>query len=213
MITFYWKLRINTGQVSEVRCDCPGAILCVCIVVCNLAVIRALCRLGCRGRRRRLGRRISRHSSRHGSHSTSDITYDAATTEEVSFARLMAVLSISFVVCWVPQLVRSTTNCSSVICSCCFIILEYSIIYSQCAGTGIGGNVDVTRFPWGGAARFVERIWVPIPFQSSWFWIPLVSPIYFSRKFWGEGHGRFLPFSRAPLLCHVICKSTYIAQN
>ncbi|XP_047103872.1 prostaglandin E2 receptor EP4 subtype [Schistocerca piceifrons] len=82
-----------------------GTVLCACIVVCNLAVIRALCQLGCRGRRRRLGVRILRHASRHGEPgAASEIMYNAATTEEVAFARLMAVLCIMFVVCWVPQL-------------------------------------------------------------------------------------------------------------
>jgi hypothetical protein len=94
----------------------------VCIVLCNLAVIRVLCHLGCRGTRRKvLGRRISRNSSRtrsmsSGSSTTGvltnggDITYyNVSTPEELSFARLMAVLCVAFVVCWMPQMVRPSS--------------------------------------------------------------------------------------------------------
>jgi hypothetical protein len=89
-------------------------------VLCNLAVISVLCRLGCRDTRRKvLGRRISRNSSRtrsvsSGSSNTTgvlvnggDVTYySASTPEELAFARLMAVLCVAFVVCWMPQMVR-----------------------------------------------------------------------------------------------------------
>ncbi|XP_067013194.1 prostaglandin E2 receptor EP3 subtype [Anabrus simplex] len=91
-----------------------GTLLCACIVWCNLAVVRALCRLGCRGTGSApLGRRISRNSSSRATASSIGsgnghaprFTYNACTTEEVAFARLMAVLSISFVVCWAPQMI------------------------------------------------------------------------------------------------------------
>lgn len=97
-----------------------GTLLCVCIVVCNLAVIRVLCRLGCqRSRSRILGRRISRNSKRtrslsSGSSSTTGVLtngediityYNVSTPEELAFARLMAVLCVAFVVCWMPQMV------------------------------------------------------------------------------------------------------------
>ena len=81
-----------------------GTLLCFSIVWCNLAVSRALSRLG-----RRAGniRRISRASSRAKpllmvAGPPQDVV---ATAEERAFARLMAVLSISFVVCWMPQMV------------------------------------------------------------------------------------------------------------
>jgi hypothetical protein len=36
-----------------------------------------------------------------------DVTYyNASTPEELAFARLMAVLCVAFVVCWMPQMVR-----------------------------------------------------------------------------------------------------------
>ncbi|XP_066592100.1 prostaglandin E2 receptor EP2 subtype [Prorops nasuta] len=80
-----------------------GTVLCLSIVWCNLAVSRALSRLG-----RRAGalRRISRSSSRAKPLLTVNPAPDmAATVEERAFARLMAVLSISFVICWMPQMV------------------------------------------------------------------------------------------------------------
>ncbi|KAJ9580069.1 hypothetical protein L9F63_004261, partial [Diploptera punctata] len=93
-----------------------GTLLCLCIVVCNLLVIKVLCHLGCRGTRRHVvWRRISRTRSVSSGSSTTttgvvnggDITYynNASTPEEVAFARLMAVLCIGFVICWMPQMV------------------------------------------------------------------------------------------------------------
>ncbi|XP_011333123.1 prostaglandin E2 receptor EP3 subtype isoform X2 [Ooceraea biroi] len=83
-----------------------GTLLCLSIVWCNLAVSRALSRLG-----HRAGalRRISRASSRAkplltlaGPPNRPEVV---ATTEERAFARLMAVLSISFVICWMPHMI------------------------------------------------------------------------------------------------------------
>ncbi|XP_032689190.1 prostaglandin E2 receptor EP3 subtype isoform X2 [Odontomachus brunneus] len=83
-----------------------GTLLCLSIVWCNLAVSRALSRLG-----RRTGalRRICRASSRAkpllriaGIPGRQEIV---ATVEERAFARLMAVLSISFVICWMPHMI------------------------------------------------------------------------------------------------------------
>ncbi|KAH0956533.1 hypothetical protein HN011_002440 [Eciton burchellii] len=83
-----------------------GTLLCLSIVWCNLAVSRALSRLS-----RRAGalRRISRASSRAkplltvaGPPNRSEVV---ATAEERAFARLMAVLSISFVICWMPHMI------------------------------------------------------------------------------------------------------------
>nr|XP_045625108.1 prostaglandin D2 receptor-like [Procambarus clarkii] len=77
-----------------------GMLMCTVIVCCNLAVIRVLCRM----RERLMPRRHSRASCRSSSSTSGDPSMNHATTEELSFARLMAVLSIFFVVCWVPQL-------------------------------------------------------------------------------------------------------------
>ncbi|XP_072754206.1 prostaglandin E2 receptor EP3 subtype isoform X2 [Anoplolepis gracilipes] len=82
-----------------------GTLLCLSIVWCNLAVFRALSRLS-----RRAGslRRICRASSRAKPLLTvagPPIRPEVATTEEKAFARLMAVLSISFVICWMPHMI------------------------------------------------------------------------------------------------------------
>ncbi|XP_033328770.1 prostaglandin E2 receptor EP3 subtype isoform X2 [Megalopta genalis] len=81
-----------------------GTGLCLSIVWCNLAVSRALSRLS-----RKAGalRRVTRSSSRAKPLLTiagppSEVV---ATAEERAFARLMAVLSISFVICWMPQMI------------------------------------------------------------------------------------------------------------
>lgn len=74
-----------------------GTLLCVCIVWCNLAVMKALCRTGrCDNKHRVLARRISRNQS---------LTYNACTKEELAFARLMALLCIVFILCWMPQMI------------------------------------------------------------------------------------------------------------
>ncbi|CAL1673282.1 unnamed protein product [Lasius platythorax] len=82
-----------------------GTLLCLSIVWCNLAVSRALSRLS-----RRAGslRRICRSSSRTKPLLTvagPPNQPEVATTEEKAFARLMAVLSISFVIFWMPQMI------------------------------------------------------------------------------------------------------------
>lgn len=83
-----------------------GTLLCLSIVWCNLAVSRALSKLS---RRTVALRRISKASSRTKPLLT--ITRPphrpemVATTEERAFARLMAVLSISFVICWMPHMI------------------------------------------------------------------------------------------------------------
>lgn len=81
-----------------------GTTLCLSIVWCNLAVSNALRRLN---RRNGALRRISRASSKTKSLlAVSEPSNDVRMTpEERAFARLMALLSISFVVCWMPQMV------------------------------------------------------------------------------------------------------------
>ncbi|XP_043506372.1 prostaglandin E2 receptor EP2 subtype isoform X1 [Frieseomelitta varia] len=81
-----------------------GTVLCLSIVWCNLAVSRALSKLNCRAG---VLRRVTRSSSRAKPLLTvTGPTPEIVTTaEERAFARLMAVLSISFVVCWMPQMI------------------------------------------------------------------------------------------------------------
>ncbi|XP_018348796.1 PREDICTED: prostaglandin E2 receptor EP2 subtype isoform X1 [Trachymyrmex septentrionalis] len=83
-----------------------GTLLCLSIVWCNLAVSRALSELS---RRTVALGRISKASSRAkplltiaGVHTH---RLETVTTEERAFARLMAVLSISFVICWMPYMI------------------------------------------------------------------------------------------------------------
>ncbi|XP_043279985.1 prostaglandin E2 receptor EP2 subtype [Venturia canescens] len=82
-----------------------GTVLCVSIVWCNLAVSRALSKFG-----RRVGhlRRTSRASSQRTKPLltvTNPSPEVVSTAEEKAFAKLMAVLSISFVICWMPQMI------------------------------------------------------------------------------------------------------------
>lgn len=81
-----------------------GTGLCLSIVWCNLAVSRALSRLS---RKAGVLRRVTRSSSRAKPllTMTGPAPEIVTTAEERAFARLMAVLSISFVVCWMPQMV------------------------------------------------------------------------------------------------------------
>lgn len=85
--------------------DFLGTVLCLSIVWCNLAVSRALSRIS---RRAVSLRRICKASSRAKPLLTvagPPNRPEVATTEEKAFARLMAVLSISFVICWMPHMV------------------------------------------------------------------------------------------------------------
>lgn len=75
-----------------------GCLLCLVIVGCNLAVVQALCRMG-KNSMAHCGRTTVRKDSR-------ELSYNHTTPEELSFAKLMVVLCIFFVACWVPQMVR-----------------------------------------------------------------------------------------------------------
>ncbi|XP_063982834.1 prostaglandin E2 receptor EP4 subtype isoform X1 [Diachasmimorpha longicaudata] len=82
-----------------------GTFLCISIVWCNLAVSLALRRLG-----KRVGvlRRSSKASTRIKPLLSAENIPSAEiglTPEERAFAKLMAVLSISFVICWMPQMI------------------------------------------------------------------------------------------------------------
>ncbi|KAG8200530.1 hypothetical protein JTE90_000604 [Oedothorax gibbosus] len=76
---------------------CFGSLLCVVIVCCNLAVVRALCRMGKKSAAH-CGRTTVRKDSK-------ELAYNHSTQEELSFAKLMVVLCVFFVVCWVPQMI------------------------------------------------------------------------------------------------------------
>ncbi|CAL7945944.1 unnamed protein product [Xylocopa violacea] len=81
-----------------------GTGLCLSIVWCNLAVSRALSRLS---RKTGVLRRVTRSSSRAKPllTVTGPPPEVVTTAEERAFAKLMAVLSISFVICWMPQMI------------------------------------------------------------------------------------------------------------
>ncbi|XP_023231757.1 uncharacterized protein LOC111631687, partial [Centruroides sculpturatus] len=74
-----------------------GMFLCVVIVCCNLAVVRVLCRMG-KKNLERLGRTAMRKDS-------NELSFNHTTPEEVSFAKLMIMICVFFVICWVPQLI------------------------------------------------------------------------------------------------------------
>ncbi|XP_064489515.1 prostaglandin E2 receptor EP3 subtype-like [Ornithodoros turicata] len=73
-----------------------GVLLCAVIVACNMAVVRVLCRLG-PGRPERPTRTIVHKDSR-------ELTFNATTPDELSFAKLMIILCLFFVACWLPQM-------------------------------------------------------------------------------------------------------------
>ncbi|XP_035208835.1 prostaglandin E2 receptor EP3 subtype-like isoform X2 [Stegodyphus dumicola] len=74
-----------------------GCLLCLVIVCCNLAVVQALCRMG-RKSLAHCGRTTVRKDSR-------ELSFNHTTPEELSFAKLMVILCIFFVACWVPQMI------------------------------------------------------------------------------------------------------------
>uniref|UniRef100_W8B449 Prostacyclin receptor n=3 Tax=Ceratitis capitata TaxID=7213 RepID=W8B449_CERCA len=97
-----------------------GILLCVVIVGCNLFVTRVLCFIGRTRTTKRhmhydLVNREKGSTSRiegdpnSGSalyHHSNSVTMTAdASPDEIKFAKLMAFLSISFVICWMPQLI------------------------------------------------------------------------------------------------------------
>lgn len=71
-------------------------------------MIKELARIGTRNRI--LVRRISRSFSRSSDNEAAASSGNAPTQEELAFAKLMAVLCISFVICWMPQMVGTSTH-------------------------------------------------------------------------------------------------------
>ncbi|XP_047508015.1 prostaglandin E2 receptor EP2 subtype [Pieris napi] len=83
-----------------------GIALCMILVYCNLAVMRALYAISTPREGGPVVRRVSKRSCR----SRCDAAlhqHNAATAEEVTFSRLMATLSVIFMICWLPQMVTS----------------------------------------------------------------------------------------------------------
>ncbi|CAH0730813.1 unnamed protein product, partial [Brenthis ino] len=84
-----------------------GTMLCAILVYCNLAVIRALYAITApRGSGPPVVRRVSKSSCRQRG-KAAHAHHNAATAEEVAFSRLMATLSVLFMICWLPQMVTS----------------------------------------------------------------------------------------------------------
>ncbi|CAG9793513.1 unnamed protein product [Diatraea saccharalis] len=88
-----------------------GTLLCVILVYCNLAVIQALYAITApRAGGQPVVRRVSRSSCRQrsmNSGSKPSLNHNPATAEEVAFSRLMATLSVLFMICWLPQMITS----------------------------------------------------------------------------------------------------------
>ncbi|KAJ2954578.1 hypothetical protein O0L34_g2870 [Tuta absoluta] len=89
-----------------------GTFLCIILVYCNLAVIQALYAITApRNGAQPVVRRVSKSSCRQRQRSVNNGTivfhHNAATAEEVAFSRLMATLSVLFMICWLPQMVTS----------------------------------------------------------------------------------------------------------
>ncbi|XP_014297216.1 rhodopsin, GQ-coupled [Microplitis demolitor] len=82
-----------------------GTVLCLSIVWFNLAVSRVL---GKFSQKNKLLRRCSRAASHNKAFSSSKsftLGEIGTTSEERAFAKLMAVLSTSFVICWMPHMI------------------------------------------------------------------------------------------------------------
>ncbi|KAM3956454.1 rhodopsin, GQ-coupled [Aphomia sociella] len=90
-----------------------GTMLCIVLVYCNLAVIKALYAITApRAGGQPVVRRVSKSSCRQRERSINSgnnlhLHHNAATAEEVAFSRLMATLSVLFMICWLPQMVTS----------------------------------------------------------------------------------------------------------
>ncbi|KAJ8708970.1 hypothetical protein PYW07_008796 [Mythimna separata] len=86
-----------------------GTVLCVVLVYCNLAVIRALYAISAPRGSAPVVRRVSKSSCRQRARAGPAPLphHNAATAEEVAFSRLMATLSVLFMICWMPQMLTS----------------------------------------------------------------------------------------------------------
>ncbi|XP_054718370.1 prostaglandin E2 receptor EP4 subtype-like [Uloborus diversus] len=73
-----------------------GTAMCLVIVSCNLAVVGALCRLSPESSKVRRTTVSKDHR---------ELAFNHTTQEELSFAKLMVVLCVFYVACWLPQMV------------------------------------------------------------------------------------------------------------
>ncbi|XP_047034796.1 prostaglandin E2 receptor EP1 subtype [Helicoverpa zea] len=89
-----------------------GTMLCVVLVYCNLAVIRALYAISAPRGGGPVVRRVSKSSCRQRARTApgAPAHHNAATAEEVAFSRLMATLSVLFMICWMPQMLTSALH-------------------------------------------------------------------------------------------------------
>ncbi|XP_053681150.1 prostaglandin E2 receptor EP4 subtype [Anopheles nili] len=91
-----------------------GTLLCIGIAICNLSVRKVLYRSH-RKMCRQFGsvkatpmlNRSMRHTPKSASFTDSNIMrmFNEPTTEEIRFAKLMTVLSVFFLICWLPQMI------------------------------------------------------------------------------------------------------------
>ncbi|XP_050101109.1 prostaglandin E2 receptor EP4 subtype isoform X2 [Anopheles aquasalis] len=91
-----------------------GIVLCVGIVICNLSVRKVLyqshrkmCRQFGSIKPTPMMNRSMRQTQKSASFTDSSIMrmFNEPTTEEIRFAKLMTVLSVFFLICWLPQMV------------------------------------------------------------------------------------------------------------
>nr|CAH7763097.1 unnamed protein product [Callosobruchus chinensis] len=78
-----------------------GATLCICIALCNVAVIYELLKI--RSQKKVLVRRVSRSIIVNKERPGYSARYH--TPEEMAFAKLMAFICLIFVACWAPQVI------------------------------------------------------------------------------------------------------------
>ncbi|XP_035773085.1 prostaglandin E2 receptor EP4 subtype-like [Anopheles albimanus] len=91
-----------------------GIVLCVGIVICNLSVRKVLyqshrkmCRQFGSIKPTPMMSRSTRQTQKSASFTDSSIMrmFNEPTTEEIRFAKLMTVLSVFFLICWLPQMI------------------------------------------------------------------------------------------------------------
>nr|CAD27927.1 putative G-protein coupled receptor [Anopheles gambiae] len=111
-----WVVRIPIGKTYSLCTNSfpLGTLLCVGIVICNLSVRKVLyqshrkmCRqFGSIKPTPMLNRSMSQ-TPKSSSFTDSNIIrmFNEPTTEEIRFAKLMTVLSVFFIICWLPQMV------------------------------------------------------------------------------------------------------------
>ncbi|XP_055841980.1 prostaglandin D2 receptor [Episyrphus balteatus] len=87
-----------------------GCLLCVVIVACNLFVTRVLCFIGrsktlTHSRNYKAVNREKDNDVNTALYQSNSAANTTTSPDEIKFAKLMTYLSISFVICWMPQMV------------------------------------------------------------------------------------------------------------